>query len=222
MISSQGTDFLKLREIIFMDELKTAFFSRHDPCLVPLLQKATVGIAGAGGLGSNAAIALARSGIGKLVLADFDVVEPSNLNRQQFFIEQIGMPKVVALRENLLCINPFSAYEIHEVMLDAENIPDIFAHVDIMVEAFDKVEMKVMLIETWVRHFPGKPLVVGSGVAGFGDNNECRTERCFDHVYVCGDMKSDASLIPPIAPKVALIAAMQANLVLELLLQPKC
>ncbi len=204
-----------------MDSLKQAFFSKHDQGIVPLVQQATVGIAGAGGLGSNAAIALARSGIGKLVLADFDVIEPSNLNRQQFFIEQIGMAKVVALRDNLMRINPFSTYEIHEVMLDGENISEIYADVDIMVEAFDKVEMKMMLLETWVRHFPDKPLIVGSGIAGYGGNNECRTEHLFGNIYVCGDMNTDAGLIPPVAPKVALIAAMQANLALELLLKPK-
>jgi len=201
-----------------MDSLKQAFFSKHDPVIVPLVQQAAVGIAGAGGLGSNVAVFLARAGIGRLVLADFDVIEPSNLNRQQFFIEQLGMAKVVALRDNLVRINPFSTYEIHEVMLDGENIPEIYADVDIMVEAFDRVEMKVMLVETWVKHFPGKPLIVGSGIAGFGGNNECRTEQLFGNVYVCGDMKSDAGLIPPVAPKVALVAAMQANLALELLL----
>lgn len=204
-----------------MDELKALFFSRHDPSIVPLLQKATVGIAGAGGLGSNAAVALARSGIGRLVLADFDTVEASNLNRQQFFVDQIGRPKVAALQENLVRINPFSVYDIHQVMLGEENIPEIYADVDIMIEAFDKVEMKLMLVETWARHFPGRPLVVGSGIAGYGGNNECRTEKMFDNVYVCGDMQSDADQIPPIAPKVALVAAMQANLVLELLLNRK-
>lgn len=204
-----------------MDAMKKAFYAKHDPTIIPLLEKATVGIAGAGGLGSNAAIALARSGIGKLVLADFDVVEPSNLNRQQFFLDQIGIPKVVALKETLVRINPFSSYEINQVTLDAENIPEIYADVDIMVEAFDKVEMKLMLVETWVKHFPLTPLIVGSGIAGYGGNNKCRTEHYFDHVYVCGDMESDAGLIAPIAPKVTLIAAMQANLVLELLLDRK-
>lgn len=201
-----------------MDELKAAFFSRHDPSLVPLLQKAAIGIAGAGGLGSNAAVALARSGIGRLVLADFDTVEASNLNRQHFFVEQIGRSKVAALKENLVRINPFSVYDIHQVTLGEENIPGIYADVDIMIEAFDKVEMKLMLVETWVRHFPGKPLVVGSGIAGYGGNNECRTGKMFDNVYVCGDLKSDAEQIPPMAPKVAMVAAMQANQVLELLL----
>jgi sulfur carrier protein ThiS adenylyltransferase len=201
-----------------MEDLQAAFFSKHDPVIIPLLKKAKIGIAGAGGLGSNASIALARSGVGKLVIADFDVVEPSNLNRQQFFVDQIGKPKVVALKENLVRINPFSSYEIHQVTLNSENIPGIFAGVDILIEAFDKVEMKLMLIESWVKNFPNRPLVVGSGIAGYGGNNECRTEHFFDRVYVCGDLKSDASLVPPIAPKVALVAAMQANLVLELLL----
>lgn len=209
-------------EGIRMDNHKTAFFAKHDPEIVPLLQRATVGIAGAGGLGSNVAVALARAGVGRLILADFDVIEPSNLNRQQYFVDQIGMPKVEALRTNLVRINPFSAYDTHRAMLDAENIPEIYADADIMVEAFDQVEMKVMLVETWVKHFPDKPLIVGSGIAGYGGNNECRTEQFFGKVYVCGDMKSDSGLIPPLAPKVALVAAMQANLALELLLKPKC
>lgn len=204
-----------------MHDLEAAFFAKHDPALVPVVRGASVGIAGAGGLGSNVAIALARSGIGRLVLADFDVIEPSNLNRQQFFIDQIGSPKVEALKENLVRMNPFSTYEIHRVMLDARNIPEIYADVDLMVEAFDKVEMKLMLVETWARIFPDRPLITGSGVAGYGGNNECRTKHLFDNVYVCGDMKSDADLIPPLAPKVALIAAMQANLVLELLVHGK-
>ncbi len=217
-----GDSSIRAKGGIRMENLKAAFFAKHDPETVPLLQRATVGIAGAGGLGSNAAVALARAGVGRLILADFDVIEPSNLNRQQYFADQIGMPKVEALRENLVRMNPFSSYETHQAMLDAENIPAIYADVDIMVEAFDKVEMKVMLVETWVKHFPAKPLIVGSGIAGYGDNNGCRTEQFFGNVYVCGDMKSDSGLIPPLAPKVALVAAMQANLALELLLKPKC
>lgn len=201
-----------------MEDLKTAFFAKHDPAVVPVLRNAKVGIAGVGGLGSNVAISLARAGVGTLVLVDYDVVEPSNLNRQQYYIDQIGTSKVEALRDNLLRLNPFSSYEIHQLKLHAENIPRIYSDVEILVEALDTVEMKLMLIETWVKNCPEKSLVVGSGIAGYGGNNDCRTERIFDHVYVCGDNKSDAHVIPPIAPKVALVAALQANLVLELLL----
>ncbi|MCM1567058.1 MAG: sulfur carrier protein ThiS adenylyltransferase ThiF [Dehalobacter sp.] len=201
-----------------MVDLNAALFSKHDPAVVSVLKAAKVGIAGVGGLGSNVAISLARAGVGTLVLTDFDVVEPSNLNRQQYFIDQIGKSKVDALRENLVRINPFSTYEIHHLKLCAGDIPQIYSNVEILVEAFDEVEMKLMLVEAWVAKFPNRPLIVGSGIAGYGGNNDCRTERIFGQVYVCGDGKSDAGLIPPIAPKVALIAAMQANLVLELLL----
>jgi len=204
-----------------MADLEEAFFSKHDPAIVSVLKEAKIGIAGVGGLGSNVAVSLARAGIGTLVLTDFDVVEPSNLNRQQFFIDQLGKTKVDALRENLVRINPFSSYEIHHLKLDAGNISQIYSDVEILVEAFDGVEMKLMLIETWVKNFPNRPLIVGSGIAGYGGNNDCRTKRIFDQVYVCGDGKSDAGIIPPIAPKVALIAALQANLVLELLLNKK-
>lgn len=204
-----------------MESLEAAMFSKHDPAVVPVLKKARVGIAGAGGLGSNAAVFLARAGVGTLVLADYDVVEPSNLNRQHFFVDQIGMPKVEALRDNLLRINPYSSYEIHHLKLHKENIPAIYENVEMLVEVFDTVEMKLLLIETWVRRFPEKPLIVGSGIAGYGGNNDCRTERIFGRVYVCGDNTSDAVIIPPIAPKVALVAALQANQALELLLEKK-
>ncbi len=201
-----------------MENLEKEFFSRHEPAIIPVLKKAKIGIAGAGGLGSNIAVALARSGVGHLVIADFDKVEPHNLNRQQFFVDQIGQPKVVALKENLERINPFSRYEIHQVYLDAENMPSIFGDVDIMVEAFDTVESKLILVETWIQKFPDTPMVMGSGMGGYGGNNLISAKRLFENIYVCGDGKSDVDAHPPIAPRVAIVAAMQANLVLELLL----
>lgn len=203
---------------LVMDRLEENYFSRHEPSLVPVLKGATVGIAGAGGLGSNVAVALARSGVGRLIVADFDKVEAHNLNRQQFFVDQIGKPKVVALKENLERINPFLQYEIHEVFLDADNMPSLFGHVDVMVEAFDRVESKLTLVETWAEKFRDTPVVTGSGMGGYGSNNLIVTRRLFENIYVCGDGKTDVSTHPPIAPRVAIVAAMQANLVLELLL----
>lgn len=202
-----------------MDSLEEEFFSRHPLAIVPILKKAKVGIAGAGGLGSNIAVALARSGVGKLVIADFDRVEPHNLNRQQYFLDQIGQFKITALKENLERINPFSEFEVHEVFLDADNIPLIYDDVDIMVEAFDSVESKLEFLETCVEKFPGRPVVMGSGMGGYGKNNQICAKRLFDHVYVCGDGKTDVAINPPMAPRVAMVAAMQANLVLELLLK---
>jgi sulfur carrier protein ThiS adenylyltransferase len=201
-----------------IESLEKAFFSRHRLNIVPALKKARVGVAGAGGLGSNVAVALARSGVGRLVIADFDRVEPHNLNRQQYFVDQIGEFKVEALKKNLTRINPFSEYEVHRVFVDADNMSSLYDGVDIMVEAFDSVESKVELLERWVEKFPDKPLVMGSGMGGYGNNNLLNTKRLFENVYVCGDGKSDVAVNPPLAPRVAIVAGMQANLVLELLL----
>lgn len=198
---------------------KKEFFSAHDLKIVPTLQKAVIGIAGAGGLGSNIAVSLARAGIGKLILADFDKIEPSNLNRQQFFTDQIGMPKVIALLENLNKISPYTQYQMHEIKLNEENIPFIYKDVDIMVEAFDKAEMKTMLIETWLTHFPDKPIIAASGLAGWG-KNELLHSRKIDNLYICGDEETDLQTgISPMAPRVGIVANMQANLVLEILLK---
>ena len=202
----------------FRQNLKSQFFSKHDPKILPIIRKATIGIAGAGGLGSNVAVSLARVGIGKLVIADFDMIETSNLNRQQYFFEQIGKPKVIALLENLKKINPFSEYQIHHIKLDENNIPLIYKDVDIMVEAFDKAEMKKMLIETWLSEFPQKPIIAASGLAGYGMNEKIHTKK-FDNLYICGDEITKLKTgISPMAPRVGIVANMQANLVLEMLL----
>ena len=197
---------------------KKEFFSAHDPKIVPILQKAVIGIAGAGGLGSNVATSLTRAGIGKLIVADFDKIEPSNLNRQQFFTDQIGTPKVIALLENLDKISPFTEYQVHDIKLDKKNIPIIYKDVDIMIEAFDKAKMKKMLIETWLTNYPNKPLIAASGLTGWGKNDILHTRK-IDNLYICGDEKTDLqSGISPMAPRVGIVANMQANLVLELLL----
>lgn len=203
---------------VFISMKKTDFFSAHDPKIVPILQHAVVGIAGAGGLGTNIAVSLTRAGIGKLIVADFDKIEPSNLNRQQFFEDQIEMPKVIAILENLNKISQFTKYQVHEIKLNPENIPLIYKDVDIMVEAFDKAEMKTMLIETWLTKFPDKPIIAASGLAGWGKNELLHTRKS-DNLYICGDEETDLQTgISPMAPRVAIVANMQANLVLELLL----
>jgi sulfur carrier protein ThiS adenylyltransferase len=196
---------------------KNNFFSQHDPLLVPLLQNSTIGIAGAGGLGSNVAVALVRAGIGKLVIADFDQVEASNLNRQQYFTDQINLPKVIALKDNLSRISKFTEYQIHQITLNEQNIPLIFKDVDIMVEAFDKAIMKKMLIETWLSTFPEKPIIAASGLAGYGRRELIHTRK-LDNLYICGDEETELqSGISPMAPRVGMIANMQADLVLELI-----
>lgn len=196
-----------------------AYFARRDPAVLAVLRRSSVGIAGAGGLGTNVAVALARAGVGRLVIADFDRVEPSNLNRQQFFLDQVGERKVEALRENLLAVNPYSLYEVHDVRLNRKNATTFFARVDVLVEAFDKAAAKEMLIEASLAKFPGRPIVAASGLAGYGGNSRLRTRR-MGNLYVCGDGSSQSPRgISPMAPRVALVAAMQANLVIELLMK---
>jgi len=195
------------------------YFTHRDPRVLSILRQSSVGIAGAGGLGSNVAVSLARAGIGRLVIADSDRIEPSNLNRQQYFLDQVGERKVEALRENLLAINPYSLYEIHDVRINRRNAAKIFARVDVLVEAFDRAETKEMLIEASLARFPGRPIVAASGLAGFGGNRKMHTRR-LGNLYVCGDEESQTPRgISPMAPRVALVAAMQANLVIELLVK---
>lgn len=202
-----------------MEELEKQFFSKHDPKILSILRNSVVGIAGAGGLGSNVAFSLARAGIGTLIIADFDKIEPSNLNRHQYFIEQIGRSKVEALLENLKKINPFSKYEIHNLEINDDNISEIFADAEILVEAFDMAEMKKMLIESWVSQFPKRPIIAASGLAGFGKNEKLHTRK-IGNLYICGDEDTEVEEgISPMAPRVGIVANMQANLVLELLLK---
>jgi sulfur carrier protein ThiS adenylyltransferase len=178
-----------------------------------------VGIAGAGGLGSNCAMALARVGTGTLTIADFDVVNEDNLNRQYYFLDQVGKPKITALAENIQRINPAVKVIAHNLRLTKENIPVLFKDCDVIVEAFDQADQKELLIETALSVFPDKPLVIGLGMAGWG-NNESIHCRQVDNLYICGDEVSEIRTdLPPIAPRVGMVANMQANVVVELLLK---
>jgi sulfur carrier protein ThiS adenylyltransferase len=182
------------------------------------LDACKVGIAGAGGLGSNCAVSLVRVGIGSLVVADFDVVNELNLNRQFFFRDQLGMKKVVALADNLYRINPNLNLTLVDKKITPENVLNYFADCQVMVEAFDAADQKKMLIETWVEKRPDVPIVIGSGMAGWGNNNTLSTQK-FENMYICGDGVSEiAGENPPLGPRVAIVANMQANQVLELLL----
>lgn len=186
------------------------------------LKEKTVGIAGCGGLGSNCAVALARVGIGNLVIADFDVVEYSNLNRQYYFYDQVGSSKVTSLAWNIRRINPLVFVTPYNLKLNPESIKEIFAGCDVIVEAFDMAEMKEMIIETVASCFSEKPLVVGSGMAGWGASNSIKTKMVCNNLFVCGDEISEISEDkPPLAPRVGIVANMQANLVLEILLGNK-
>ncbi len=201
------------------DTLRKVLFSGHDPAMLKVWQNAIIGIAGVGGLGTNIAVSLARAGIGKLILADFDVVTTANLNRQQFFLEQVGLPKVTAMQANLQRINPFCECISHNKKITPDNLADVFGDCDILMEAFDGAEQKQMLIETWQELYPDKPLIGASGLSGYGRNELIRTIK-LDNIYLCGDGESELQQgISPIAPRVAIVANMQANLCLELLIR---
>ncbi|HBE88956.1 MAG TPA: thiamine biosynthesis protein ThiF [Elusimicrobia bacterium] len=202
-----------------MKDLEKKIFSRHDPAVLAALRPAVVAVAGAGGLGSNIAVALARAGVGRLVIADFDKVEPSNLNRQQYTVDQIGRRKVRALRDNLRRAAPFTAVTAHDVKVTPANVKKLFGGAGLLIEAFDRADQKAMLIRTWLSLFPDRPLIAASGLAGYGCNARLRTRR-MGGLYVCGDGCTEpAPGLSPMAPRVALVAAMQANLAVELLVK---
>ncbi|HPE43221.1 MAG TPA: sulfur carrier protein ThiS adenylyltransferase ThiF [Bacteroidales bacterium] len=179
-----------------------------------------VAIAGCGGLGSNAAVALARSGIGKLLLVDFDRVELSNLNRQYFFYDQIGQYKAHALADNIRKIDRSIELKTIIVKLDETSVTQLFARVDLVIEAFDLAAEKQMLLETMLLNFPEKPLIMGNGMAGFGKFELIKQQQWDKQVYICGDFTNEISEDnPPLAPRVGIVANMQANLALELILK---
>ncbi len=201
------------------EELEVLMMARHTPGVHEKVRKGRVGIAGLGGLGSQIAFALARVGVGTLVLVDHDVVEPSNLNRQQYFIDQLGMSKVDALRENLTRINPYVTLVTHNLILDTENVGPVFSEVDIVVEAFDRAEMKAMLINTVSQLYPDKYIVAASGLAGYEDSNTIKTTRFSSRIFIVGDQKTAARPgMGLMAPRVGVAAHHQANIVLRILL----
>ena len=206
-------------EVPTADELEALMAARHTPGVHARLKSATVGIAGVGGLGSSVAVALARVGVGRLVIADFDVVEPSNLNRQQYFIDQIGRYKVDALVENLRRINPYVSVEAHCTLLTPENIPRLFSECQVVVEAFDRADMKAMLVNRVLEAMPQSTVVAASGLAGYGLNNSILTRQISKRLYLVGDRVSEAAPGSGLmAPRVGIAASHQANQVIRIIL----
>ncbi len=201
------------------EELHAALVERHGADIQQKLDRASVGIAGLGGLGSNIAVHLARLGVGRLVLVDFDTVDVTNLNRQHYAMKDIGVPKTLALLEQLEEINPYLQYEPYTERVIPANVTRMFAGCDVVCEAFDRADQKAMLIETLLERLPDTVVVSGSGMARYGSANAIRTERRFGRLYVCGDGTSDiADGVGLMAPRVAVCAAQQATMVLRLLL----
>ena len=182
-----------------------------------ILERAKVGVAGLGGLGSNVLSHLIRSGVTHFVAADFDVVSPSNLNRQFYFADQIGQKKTSALAENLRRINPDIELELHDCLLTEENIPEIFKNCDVVVEAFDKADAKTMLIAALSK--TNIPIIAASGLAGFGRSNNIRVRKVGSRLYLVGDLTSGISPeLAPASPRVGIAASIQANTVIAILL----
>lgn len=210
---------IKRGEVPTAEEMARLLYARHTPGVQEKVRGSVVGVMGLGGLGSVVAVALARLGVGRLRLADFDVVEPSNLNRQQYFVDQVGLQKTVALKSNLVRVNPYLRVEIFDGKLTEENIPLVFEGVDVLVECFDGAEMKATALRTVLTVMPGTGYVGASGLAGYADNNAIVTRKIQPHVFVVGDGEAEARPGQGLmAPRVGIAAHHQANQVLRILL----
>jgi sulfur carrier protein ThiS adenylyltransferase len=201
------------------DELERMMMARHTPHVHERLKKGKVAIAGLGGLGSNIAVMLARSGVGQLLLVDFDLVEPSNLNRQSYYISHLGMPKTIALKKQIEQINPFIMVEVKTARVTEENVVELFSDYDIICEAFDKAREKAMLVNTVLEKLPDVKIVAASGLAGYDSSNLIQTKKVMNNLYICGDFVNEAKIGRGLmAPRVHICAGHQANMVLRLLL----
>lgn len=201
------------------EEINEALIIRHSEAVQNKLGSASVAIAGLGGLGSNVAFSLARMGVGHLHIIDFDKVDITNLNRQQYFLKHIGMKKTDALYEELMEINPYLEIKKECVKVSEENIKDLFENDDIICEAFDLPEAKSMLINGVFENYSNKIIVSGSGMAGYGRSNEIRTRKVAKNFYICGDDYSDIKDgFGLMSARVAICAAHEANLIAELII----
>ena len=210
----------EMQERISREQLDQAFDARFPEEMQTKLRNARVAVAGLGGLGSNIAVMLARSGVGELLLVDFDTVDVTNLNRQMYLIPQLGKPKAEALPEILYQINPYLTYRSVCIKVTPDNVKELFSEYPIVCEAFDKPDQKAMLVRELLMQCPKTTVVSGNGMAGDADANEIRTCQVMKRLYVCGDQSTDVGNgIGLIAPRVAVCAAHEANKVLQLIMQ---
>lgn len=200
-------------------ELEALMVARHTPYVHEKVKKARVAIAGLGGLGSNIAVALARTGVGHLHLVDFDIVEPSNLNRQAYKIGHLGMKKTEALKLELKDINPYIKITTDDIKVIEENAVSLFENYPIVCEAFDRPEYKAILVNTLLEQKPEIKLVAASGLAGYESSNIITTRKVFKNFYLCGDRETGAEPGRGLmAPRVSICAGHQANMILRLIL----
>ena len=205
--------------MVTKEELRAVLEQRHTRAVQEKLSAAKVAICGLGGLGSVIAVALARAGVGRLHLIDFDRVDLSNLNRQQYALCDLGRPKPEALRDEILRFSPYCEICTDFVRLTEENIPALLAEDDYICEAFDTAEEKAMLTNCVLAALPGKYLVGASGMAGFGDSNEIVTKKITSSYYLCGDGVSEiCKEYGLMAPRVMICAAHQANMIVRLII----
>ncbi|MGB3367712.1 MAG: sulfur carrier protein ThiS adenylyltransferase ThiF [Acidaminobacteraceae bacterium] len=209
---------------IHEDDMQCFLSSRHSNFVIEKLKNARVAVMGLGGLGSNTAMNLARSGVGFIKLIDFDIVDPSNINRQNYFLDQIGMKKSDATLANLKRVNPYIKIESCNVYLDKSNYDEYLEDVDIIVEAFDnplcKADITRHFIEHYKTRFNDKFLLTASGMAGFYKSNIIKTKRLKERLYICGDFKNSAREFEGLmAPRVNIVAGHQSNCVIRILMQ---
>ena len=198
--------------------MREALNIRHGEDLQNKISAARVAVCGLGGLGSNIAIALARAGVGHLHLIDFDRVDLTNLNRQQYAVGQLGQYKTDALRETLSLVSPYCDVTCDTIQVTEENLPDLLKTEDYICEAFDRAEAKAMLVNAVLEKFPEKYLLSGSGMAGMDSVNRIQTRRVTKRFYLCGDGTSDSSVgLGVVASRVLVCAAHEANMILRLI-----
>lgn len=201
------------------EQLEQALLERYTSEMYDKISKASVAIAGLGGLGSNVAVMLARAGVGHLMLVDFDIVELTNLNRQVYTCKHLGRKKTAALAEIIREINPYIELEIRDCVISHENVTELLKEYKIVCEAFDKAEMKAMLVNAVLEQLKETIVVSGSGMAGYGSGNTIRTEKIMKRLYVCGDRETElTSGSCLMAPRVTVCAAHQANMIIRLIL----
>lgn len=209
---------LQAHPIPSREVMREALNIRHGEDLQNKISAARVAVCGLGGLGSNIAIALARAGVGHLHLIDFDRVDLTNLNRQQYAVGQLGQYKTDALQETLSLVSPYCDVTCDTIQVTEENLPDLLKTEDYICEAFDRAEAKAMLVSGVLEHFPEKYLVSGSGLAGLGSANTIQTRRISKRFYLCGDGTSDSSVgLGLVASRVLVCAAHEANMILRLI-----
>ncbi len=200
-----------------MDEFRQNLINKIGEENLRKIEKAKIGLAGAGGLGSNCALNLVRVGFKKLKIVDFDIITAANLDRQFYFMDQVGMPKLEALKTNLLRVNPSLELEMVNKKIEKQDIKDLFSDCDCVVECLDRAEYKSMIVEESLRL--GKFTVSASGLGGIGSSDEIKIHRRSKNLVIIGDLKSDISKTPALSPRVNVSAAKQADVILEFVIK---